>query len=435
MASTISRRCAALGVSRLYQRSARSAVASFVEHQNFSSQSERAPIDGKDYLMGSERNTMRAAVLWEPKKPMTIEDLKMPRPQTGEVLIRTKACGVCHSDLHVIKADQPYPSPVVLGHEITGEVVEHGPHTDEATRKRLPLGGRVVGAFIMPCGGCFFCVKGEEDLCETFFKYNRGMGGLYDGTTRLYQASTGKPIFMYSMGGLAEYCVVPAHAVAPLAPTLPYNESAIIGCAVFTAYGAMKNAADMRAGETVAVIGTGGVGSSCLQVARAFGGRQVIAVDVNEKKLENATKMGATHTVNASSESVVDRIREITGGRGVDIAIEALGNPKTFIQATQAVRDGGRAVMVGLAPAGVTAGVDISKLVRRKVKIIGSYGGRARQDLPTIITLAEMGFLKIESAVTKICSLEEADATYAAMDKGEITGRAVVDINPSIVHA
>jgi Zn-dependent alcohol dehydrogenase len=101
------------------------------------------------------------------------------------------ACGVCHSDLHVINKDQPYPIPCVLGHEITGEVVEHGAHTDPATVHRLPVGSRVVGSFIMPCGGCFFCVKGQEDLCETFFKYNRGMGGLYDGTTRLYLSRSG----------------------------------------------------------------------------------------------------------------------------------------------------------------------------------------------------------------------------------------------------
>ncbi|KAL2651915.1 hypothetical protein R1flu_020043 [Riccia fluitans] len=433
--ASLSLRSGGLRLSRLYRTNIRPALASIIGNREFSSQPEQGAIDGKGYLMGSEKSTMRAAVLWEPKKPMVVEDLRMPRPKTGEVLIKTKACGVCHSDLHVIKADQPYPSPVVLGHEITGEVVEHGPHTDAATLKRVPVGARVVGAFIMPCGGCFFCVKGEEDLCETFFKYNRGMGGLYDGSTRLYQASTGRPIFMYSMGGLAEYCVVPTHAVAPLAPSLPYTESAIIGCAVFTAYGAMKNAADMRAGETVAVIGTGGVGSSCVQVARAFGGRQIIAVDVSEKALTNAKKMGATHTVNASSENVVDRIREITGGRGVDVAVEALGKAPTFVQAIQAVREGGKAVMVGLAPAGVTAQVDIAKLVRRKVQIIGSYGGRARQDLPTIITLAEMGFLKIESAVTQKCSLEEADATYAAMDRGEITGRAVVDIDPSLGSA
>jgi len=395
---------------------------------NYSTTSDTKPVNDKDYLLGTLPETMRAAVLWEPRKPMTIEELKMPRPQFGEVLIKTKACGVCHSDLHVINKDQPYPIPCVLGHEITGEVVEHGKHTDPATVQRLPVGSRVVGSFIMPCGGCFFCVKGQEDLCETFFKYNRGMGALYDGTTRLYLSTSGDPVYMYSMGGLAEYCVVPANALAVIPESLPYSESAIIGCAVFTAYGAMKNAADMRAGETVAIIGTGGVGSSCLQMARAFGGRIIIAVDISDKKLENAMKMGATHTINGSTEDVPERIREITGGRGVDIAVEALGKPATFKQAALSVRDGGRAVMVGLAPFGVTADVDITRLVRRQIRIVGSYGGRARQDLPTIVGLADMGFLKIASAVTQKRKLDEADKVYAELDRGEITGRAIIEL-------
>ncbi|KAG0586878.1 hypothetical protein KC19_2G124300 [Ceratodon purpureus] len=394
----------------------------------YSTSSDTRPVKDHDYLLGTLPETMKAAVLWEPKKPMTIEELKMPIPQVGEVLIRTKACGVCHSDLHVINQDLPYPIPCVLGHEITGEVVEHGKHTDSATIQRLPVGSRVVGSFIMPCGGCFFCVKGQEDLCESFFKYNRGMGGLYDGTTRLYRSPSGDPVYMYSMGGLAEYCVVPANGLAVIPETLPYSESAIIGCAVFTGYGAMKNAADMRAGETVAVIGTGGVGSSCVQVARAFGGRIVIGVDISDKKLEMAKQMGATHTINAAKEDVPERIREITGGRGVDIAVEALGKPATFNQAVMSVRDGGRAVMIGLAPSGVTSEVDITRLVRRQIKIVGSYGARARQDLPNIVGLAELGFLKIESAVTQKRKLEEADKVYSELDKGEITGRAVIEL-------
>lgn len=359
---------------------------------------------------------------------MTIEELQMPRPKAGEILLKTKGCGVCHSDLHIIKKHQPFTLPVVLGHEVTGEVVEHGPLTDTATINRFPIGAHVVGAFIMPCGGCFYCVKGQEDLCETFFLYSRGKGTLYDGETRLFQKSTGKPIYMYSMGGLAEYCVVPANALAVLPKSLPFTESAILGCAVFTAYGAMKNAADLRAGETVAVIGTGGVGSSCLQIARAFGARQIIAVDIIDEKLEKAKGLGATHTVNGAKENVPEKIKEITGGRGVDVAIEALGNPKTFAQCTLAVRDGGKAVMVGLAPWGVMAEVDITRLVRRQIRIIGSYGARARQDLPTIVELTEMGVFDVKSAVTEKHTLDDANQCYAALDKGEILGRAVIEM-------
>lgn len=402
--------------------------ASFSSGRFLSSSPTAGKEEMQQHLVGSLPSSMRAAVFWEPGRPMTIEELHMPRPKAGEILIKTKACGVCHSDLHIIKKDQPFPVPAVLGHEVTGEVVEHGPLTDAATINRFPIGARVVGAFIMPCGGCFYCVKGQEDLCETFFHYSRGKGTLYDGETRLFHRGTGKPIHMYSMGGLAEYCVVPANGLAVLPESVPFSESAILGCAVFTAYGALKNGADMRAGETVAIIGTGGVGSSCVQLARAFGGRKVIAVDITDKKLEKAKALGATHTVNGAKENVPEKIKEITDGRGVDIAIEALGNPKTFAQSTLAIRDGGKAVIVGLAPMGVVAEIDLVRLVRRQVRIIGSYGARARQDLPTIIGFADMGVFDIKSTVTEKHTLEEANQVYAALDKGDILGRAIVEM-------
>ncbi|CAO2186622.1 unnamed protein product [Urochloa humidicola] len=179
------------------------------------------------YHVAGGPSYMRGAVFWEPGRPLTLEEFRMPRPKAGELLIKTKACGVCHSDLHVMKGEIPFTSPCVVGHEITGEVVDHGTHTPAEIINRFPVGSHVVGAFIMPCGNCFYCVKGQEDLCESFFAYNRAKGTLYDGETRLFLR----------------------------------NESAILGCAVFTAYGALRHAAEMRAGDSVAVIGVGGVGS------------------------------------------------------------------------------------------------------------------------------------------------------------------------------
>uniref|UniRef100_A0A0D6R4S0 Enoyl reductase (ER) domain-containing protein n=1 Tax=Araucaria cunninghamii TaxID=56994 RepID=A0A0D6R4S0_ARACU len=384
--------------------------------------------EASGYHLGNGPSSMRAAVFWEPGKPFTFEDLQMPRPKAGEVLVKTKACGVCHSDLHIMKGELAFEKPCVVGHEITGEVVEHGAHTDSVTVKRLPIGSRVVGAFIMPCGSCLYCVKGQEDLCEPFFTYNRAKGTLYDGETRLFLRSNGKPVYMYSMGGLAEYCVVPATALAILPDSLPYTESSILGCAVFTAYGAIRHAADMHAGDTVAVIGVGGVGSSFLQLARVFGGSKIIAVDVKDEKLVNAKMLGATHTVNASKVNVVDTIKEMTEGRGVDIAVEALGKRETFMQTTLSVRDGGKAVLIGLAAHGATAEVDMTRLVRRQIKIVGSYGGRARQDLPTLLGLAERGIFNLESAVSKKYTLDEAQAVYDALDRGEIIGRSVIEI-------
>lgn len=385
-------------------------------------------IDAASYHLSGGPSYMRGAVFWEPNKPLTFEDFNMPRPKAGEILIKTKACGVCHSDLHVLKGELPFARPCVLGHEITGEVVEHGPLTDSKITERFPVGAHVIGAFIMPCGSCFYCSKGQDDLCEDFFAYNRAKGTLYDGETRLFLRNNGKPVYMYSMGGLAEYCVVPAHALSILPDSLPYTESAILGCAVFTAYGAMAHAAEVRPGDAIAVIGIGGVGSSCLQIARAFGASEIIAVDVQDEKLQDAKAIGATYTINARHDDVAGKIRELTGGRGVDIAVEALGRPQTFMQCTQSVRDGGKAVMIGLALSGAKGEVDINHLVRRQIKVIGSYGGRARQDLPKIVKLAERGIFNLSAAVSRKCKFEEAGNAYEDLNKGKIVGRAVVEI-------
>lgn len=377
---------------------------------------------------GGLPSSMRAAVFREPNQPLTIEEFHIPRPKSGEILLKTKACGVCHSDLHVMKGEIPFASPCVVGHEITGEVVEHGPATDTKTIARLPIGSRVIGAFIMPCGNCCYCSKGHDDLCEDFFAYNRAKGTLYDGETRLFLHSSGKPVYMYSMGGLAEYCVVPANGLSILPKSLPYTESAILGCAVFTAYGAMANAAEVRPGDSIAVIGIGGVGSSCLQIARAFGASDIIAVDVQDEKLQKAKIFGATHAINAAKEDAVGKIMEITGGKGVDVAVEALGRPQTFLQCVQSVKDGGKAVMIGLAQTGSVGEVDINRLVRRKIQIIGSYGGRARQDLPKVVRLAETGVFDLTNAVSRKYTFEESNNAFQDLNKGNIVGRAVIEI-------
>ncbi|KAJ8769145.1 hypothetical protein K2173_000920 [Erythroxylum novogranatense] len=380
------------------------------------------------YHVSSGSDFMRGVVFWEPNKPLTIEDFQIPRPKAGEILIKTKGCGVCHSDLHVIKGEIPFPSPCAIGHEITGEVVEHGPLTDSKITNKFPLGSQVVGAFIMPCGNCYYCSKGHDDLCEDFFAYNRAKGTLYDGETRLFLRSNGKPVCMYSMGGLAEYCVVPVNALTVLPSSLPYTESAILGCAVFTAYGAMAHAAEVRPGNSVAVIGIGGVGSSCLQIARAFGASEIVAVDVQDEKLAKAKILGATHTINSKKEDPVERIREITGGRGADVAVEALGKPVTFSQCIRSVKDGGKAVMIGLAKAGSLGEIDINHLVRRKIQVMGSYGGRARQDLPKLVRLAETGIFNLKDAVSRKYKFEDADKAFQDLNQGKIVGRAVVEI-------
>ncbi len=363
---------------------------------------------------------MSAAVLDTAPGTLRIERIPVPEPRAGEILIRVSACGVCHTDLHIMKAEVAFPLPAVLGHVISGVVASLGPGV-----KGPPPGTAVASAFIMPCGYCPPCGAGRDDLCDNFFAMNRLRGTLYDGTSRLARVD-GTPIAMYSMAGLAEYAVVPATDVFPLPANLPLAESSVLGCAVFTAYGAVRHAADVRGGERIAVVATGGVGLSIIAVARAFGASQIIAIDVRDDRLDMARVLGATDTINGATVDVLAKVRELTDGRGVDVAFEVLGRPETFTQAFDIIRDGGRMVAIGIAAGRTAAPVEITRLVRRGLRIIGSFGARTRVDMPEVIRLAARGIFRPERMVTRRFPLAEADAAYQALARGEIVGRAIV---------
>jgi succinate semialdehyde reductase (NADPH) len=366
---------------------------------------------------------MKAAVLDRVGSPLSIEEMPDPKPRQGEVLIKVEACGVCHSDLHVIKGEIGFPLPAVLGHEVSGTVVEAA-----ADVTHLKAGDNVVASFIMACGRCVYCASGRDDLCETFFAMNRGKGVLYDGETRLHRKD-GSPLAMYSAAGLAEYAVVPATGVFAIPPSIGLKEAAILGCAVPTAYGAVRHQGEVGPGTTVAVIGVGGVGSNIVQLASVFGASEVIAVDIRDSALDAAKKLGATQVVNGSREDAAAKLRELTGGRGVDVAFEALGRPETVLTAFNAVRDGGRVVVVGLAAGTAAASIEITRLVRRSITIKGSYGARMRTDVPELIKLVAAGRLGISDLVTRRFPLDEVNEAYGALNKGEITGRAIVTMS------
>lgn len=371
---------------------------------------------------------MRAAVLHGPWD-VRIADLRDPEPAANEVLIRVAGCGICHSDLHQIKGEIPSRFPKVPGHEISGTIVALGEGTDEAL-----LGIDVVVPFIMPCGSCHECERGRDDFCELFWTLNRGRGVLYDGTTRLFD-DQGKEVWMDAMSGMAEYAVVPATSVFPAPSALPLANTATIGCALFTAYGAVKNGADLVCGETVAVIAVGGVGSNVVQIACDRGASAVIAIDIGAEKLDAARVLGATATIDASEEDVVARVLEFTGGRGVDVAFEAIGRPETVQQAIGMVARGGRVVLIGVTPAGATLPLDINYLVRNQIRIIGSYGARARADMPELLTAVQEGRLRPDASVSRRVPLEDAQATFAALDRREIVGRAIVDFTSFPIRA
>ena len=369
--------------------------------------------------------TMRAAVLRDVADGMMVETIRTPRPRTGEVLVKVSACGMCHSDLHVISGAIVFPTPCVLGHEVAGEVVEIGPHNEHSG---LAVGDRVAGGFLMPCGQCESCAAGRDDLCEPFFSLNRLKGRLYDDTTRLFDLDD-NPIWMYSMGGLAEYCVIPSTSVAKLPGDVDPVAGAILGCAAMTAYGAVRRGADLRYGETVAVVATGGVGSNVIQIAKAFGAHRIIAIDVADDKLAAAVELGATDTVNSAKVNAREAVMELTGGRGVDVAFEVLGRPQTWLTALDVLRDGGRMVPIGLGAGVQKAEVEINRTVRRSQSIIGSYGARTRRDLPEVVRMAAAGVIDYRHIVSRRYGLDEVAAGYQQLHDGQITGRAVVDMS------
>ena len=368
--------------------------------------------------------TMKAAVLRSVEEGMRVEEIRTPRPKKGEVLVKVSACGMCHSDLHVIGGAIAFPTPCVLGHEVAGEVVEVGSRNEQAG---IAVGDRVAGAFLMPCGQCESCAAGRDDLCGPFFSLNRLKGRLYDDTTRLFDLD-GSPIWMYSMGGLAEYCVIPATSVAKLPHEVDPVAGAILGCAAMTAYGAVRRGADLRYGETIAVVATGGVGSNVIQIAKAFGARQIIAVDIADDKLTAAVELGATHAVNSAAVEAREAVMEITGGRGVDVAFEVLGRPQTWLTALDVVRDGGRMVPIGLGAGVQKAEVEINRTVRRSQSIIGSYGALTRRDLPEVVRMAAAGVIDYQHIVSRRYPLTEVATGYRELHEGKITGRAVVDM-------
>jgi succinate semialdehyde reductase (NADPH) len=366
---------------------------------------------------------MKAAVLSHTGQMPWIESIRTPEPKRREVLVRVAACGVCHTDLHVIKGEVAFPTPAVLGHEISGTVAVLG--LDVPERLGLQVGSRVVGAFVMPCGECPACVRGRDDLCVPFFAKNRLNGTLFDDQTRLF-TQDGEAVAMYSMGGLAQYAVVPADALTVLPPGLPLEESAVLGCAALTAYGAVRRAAEIQVGESVAVVAMGGVGSNVVQICRAFGAGRIIAIDISDKKLRSAAALGASDVVDASTGDPVEAVMALTGGQGVDVAFEVLGRPETFQQASRMLRDGGRLVAIGIGDGAATAGVEITRLVRRSQRIIGSYGARTRTDLPQIVSLAAGGLLHPQDTVSARYSLDEVADAYKAIQSGEIDGRAII---------
>jgi S-(hydroxymethyl)glutathione dehydrogenase/alcohol dehydrogenase len=364
---------------------------------------------------------MRAAILAGDEPHLEIVEIATPTPRAGEALLEVIACGVCHTDLHVIKGEVAFPRPAVLGHEVSGRIVALGEGTTD--RRGLAVGDLVAAGFIMPCLECDQCLRGRDDLCVAFFAQNRLRGTLYDGESRLAMPD-GSFLAMYSMGGLAEYAVVPLSALTAIPAGLDPARACILGCSGLTSYGAVFRAGEVSPGDSVAIVGVGGIGSSLIPMALSAGATTIVAIDVADEKLDRARQLGATHVVNAAQVEPVAAVRELVGG--VRVAFEALGHPATFRQAVGMLDDGGRMVAIGIGAGTAAADVEITPLVRRGYHIVGSFGGRTRTDLPEVAALAASGQFDVESLVTRTFDLGDADIAYQALSQGTITGRAII---------
>lgn len=351
---------------------------------------------------------MKAVVVDELDK-FGVTDVDLDPPKVGEVLIKMKATGVCHSDLSVANGTIPSPLPVVLGHEGAGIVEQVG----EGVTNVVP-GDHVAISFIPSCGECFHCLRRESYLCSVA----KQDGNLFDGTTRVHRQ--GKDIFVMSFVGLmAEYAVVPSACVIAIDKAFDFKAAALVGCGVSTGVGAVIKTAEVPTGATVAVFGCGGVGLNVVQGARLAGAAKIIACDLSSEKMQMARQFGATDTVDPDSDAV-KQIFEMTDGMGVDYAFEVVGSGKLVEQCLKATRKGGNIVVVGVGRLDDKYSVRQPIMVFTAKTLMGSmYGGvNFKTDFPMYLDLYRQGKLDLDSLVSKTYTLDEAMAAFEDLENG-----------------
>jgi S-(hydroxymethyl)glutathione dehydrogenase/alcohol dehydrogenase len=359
---------------------------------------------------------MKAAVMRAFNAPLQLEDIEISKPGPREVLVRTVATGICHSDLHVIEAGLPVPPPLVLGHEPAGVVEAVG-----AEVTHVAPGDHVIGCLSAFCGACEYCVAGRPNLCEGEATMRRP-----DEPPRL--ARNGEPIAQFvHLSAFAERMLVHENALVRIRPDVPLDRVALIGCGVTTGLGAVFNTARLRAGSTAAVIGCGGIGLSVIQGCRIAGAGRIIAVDTAAWKLDLAKQLGATDVVDAAAGNPVPSVVETTGG-GVDYAFEAIGTPATVRQAVRMARKGGTVVMIGVVPAGVNVELPGADIVLREKAILGCMMGsnRFRTDMPRYVELYRRGDLRLDEMISARLPLERVNDAFEAMRQGTAARSVIV---------
>jgi S-(hydroxymethyl)glutathione dehydrogenase / alcohol dehydrogenase len=367
---------------------------------------------------------MRAAVLHEIPGNLMIEEVALDQPGPREVLVRTAAAGLCHSDLHFIEGKFTAPTPLVLGHESAGVVEEVGSEVTYVKR-----GDHVITCLSVFCGQCEFCLAGRPSLCDRI-----GTERTPDQPARLTLG--GEPCGQFaSLSSFAEQMLLHEHAVVRIRDDMPLDRAALIGCGVTTGVGAVFRTARVEAGSTVGVVGCGGVGLNCVQGAALAGASRIVAVDTNPYKLELAGVFGATDVIDASAADPVEQIRALFPGRpglggaggGVDYAFEAIGLKQTAEQAFAMVKKGGTATIIGMIPVGTMIELPGVEFLAEK-KIQGSVMGsnRFRQDMPRYVDLYLGGRLKLDELVSARIKLDEVNDGFGAMARGEVARSVIV---------
>ncbi|MCB0083571.1 MAG: Zn-dependent alcohol dehydrogenase [Caldilineaceae bacterium] len=359
---------------------------------------------------------MKAAVCYAYDKPLVIEEIDIDPPQTGEVKVRVVACAICHSDVHQIRGDWSAPLPLVAGHEAAGVVEEVGPGVTN-----VKVGDHVVMSLLRSCGRCYYCAKGDTHLCEGEFALAK--------ETRLHNKK-GEPIAQsIKTAAFAEYAVVDQSQLVPIPKEIPLDSASLLACGVITGLGAVVNTAKVGTGETVAVIGLGGVGLSAIQGASLSGAHPIIALDLLDSKLEAAGEFGATHFINAATaEDPVAAVQALTGGRGVDYAFVTVGSPIAVAQAITLIRRGGSLVLVGIPDDKATHPLLLAQTVWKEQRVLSSSMGSTRLSVqvPQLIQLYQHGRLKLDELISRRYPLEEINEAIANMEKGEALRNVIV---------
>lgn len=364
----------------------------------------------------------RAAVAWKAGQPLTIEQVDLEGPKSGEVLVEVKATGICHTDYYTLSgADPEGLFPAILGHEGAGVVVDIGPNV-----KSLRKGDHVIPLYTPECRECKFCLSKKTNLCQAI-RSTQGRGMMPDNTSRF--SLDGKPLFHYmGTSTFANHTVVPEIALAKIREDAPFDKVCYIGCGVTTGIGAVIYTAKVEAGSNVAVFGLGGIGLNVIQGARMVGADKIIGIDINPQREAMARKFGMTHFINPNDvPNIVDAVVQLTDG-GADYSFECIGNTKVMRQALECTHKGwGRSIIIGVAEAGAEISTRPFQLVTGRKWEGSAFGGaRGRTDVPKIVDWYMEGKIDIDSLITHTLSLDNINEGFQLMKTGESIRSVVI---------